>query len=158
MIRFVRARQEDAKALAMASWRAFDDDIHYGAPAVGGPPGYRSDRWQSRMMRLGRYFKILADDRIIGGIIVFAKEPGHYELGRIFIEPESQNRGIGSQAFEFLWQTFPLARRWTLGTPAWNQRNHHFYEKQGFVRVGEEGPPGQPEGYLYEKRIVPGSI
>ncbi len=155
MIRFANAREVDAEALAAASARAFENDIHHGAPSAGGPPGYRSAPWQARMMRLGRYFKVLAGRRIIGGMIVFAQGPGHYELGRIFIEPEFQNQGIGTQALGFLWRAFPFARRWTLGTPAWNARNHHFYEKQGFVRVGEEGPPGRPHGYLYERRLAP---
>jgi hypothetical protein len=42
-IRFDKATPEDAEALALASWRAFDNDINYGAPGVGGPPGYKSD-------------------------------------------------------------------------------------------------------------------
>ncbi len=155
MIRFVKARQADAAALAEVSGRAFDDDVNYGAPGSGGPPGYRSESWQGRIMRLGRYYKILSGERIIGGLIVFDKEPGHYELGRIFVDPEFQNQGVGTQAFGFLWQTFPLARRWTLGTPAWNKRNHHFYEKQGFVKVGEEGSAGPSHGFLYEKRVAP---
>ncbi len=149
MIRFARARAEDAKALALISWRAFDNDVNYGAPDSGGPPGYRSDRWQSKMMRIGKYYKVLADDRIIGGLIIFPQQAGHYELGRIFIDPDFQNQGIGTQAFEFIWKEFPLARRWTLGTPAWNLRTRHFYQKVGFVEVGQDGP----DGIRFERRM-----
>ncbi len=67
MIRFDKATSEDAEPLALASWRAFDHDVNYGAPGVGGPPGYKSDRWQLRMMIAGDYYRILANDRIIGG-------------------------------------------------------------------------------------------
>ena len=150
MIRFAIARIEDAKALALASWRAFDHDVHYGAPGKGGPPGYRSDKWQSRMTRAGRYYKILDDDRIIGGFILFDKGRGHMELGRIFVEPEYQNQGIGTQAIEFMEETFPQARRWTLDTPGWNKRTQHFYEKMGYVRVGSD----RRHGVLYEKKIA----
>jgi RimJ/RimL family protein N-acetyltransferase len=149
MIRFARARVEDAKALALISWQAFDNDVHYGAPGPGGPPGYRSDRWQSKMMRIGKYYKVLVDNRIIGGFIVFDQGNGHYELGRIFIAPDFQNRGIGAQAFEFMWTEFPAARRWTLGTPAWNLRTRHFYKKVGFVEVGQDGP----DGVRFERRM-----
>ena len=149
MLRFKRARVEDAKVLALVSQQAFDNDVHYGAPGPGGPPGYQSDRWQSKMMRIGRYYKILADDRIIGGFIIFDQRPGHYELGRIFIAPDFQNLGIGTQAFEFMWTEFPLARRWTLGTPTWNLRTRHFYRKVGFAEVGQDGP----DGVRFEKRM-----
>jgi len=96
VIRFKRAKTGDAKALARVSWRAFDNDINYGAPGKGGPPGYKSERWQSRMTRIGKYYKILDDYKTIGGFIVFDKGNGHYELGRIFIDPDYQNQGIGA--------------------------------------------------------------
>ena len=149
MIRFNRARVEDAKALALISRQAFDNDVHFGAPGPGGPPGYQSDRWQIRMMRIGKYYKVLADNRIIGGFIIFPRRPGHYELGRIFIAPGFQNQGIGTQAFEFMWTEFPIAQRWMLGTPAWNLRTRHFYKKVGFVEVGQDGP----DAIRFEKRM-----
>ena len=153
MIRFERAKLEDAKPLALASWRAFNHDVHYGAPSKGGPPGYRSAQFQGKAMKWGIYYKIVSDYQIIGGIIVFDKGGGHFELGRIFLDPEHQNQGIGSQALRFVEEAFPQARRWTLDTPRWNQRTQRFYEKMGYVRVGE----GRPDGSLclYEK-ITPG--
>jgi RimJ/RimL family protein N-acetyltransferase len=145
-----RAHKRDADTLASISKRAFDHDVHYGAPGPGGPPGYSSGPWQARMMRIGDYYKILLGEDIVGGIIVFRQGARQYELGRIFIEPEVQNKGIGTQAFEFLWQTYPLAKRWTLGTPVWNRRTRHFYAKVGFVELGEDGRGG----VLFELRIA----
>lgn len=150
MIRFMRATSRDAKTLAEISERAFHSDIHCGAPGLGGPPGYDSDRWQSRMMRVGLYYKILVDDQVVGGFIIFHKEPRHYEVGRIFVDPDFQNQGIGTRAFEFMWKEFPLAKRWTLGTPAWNCRTRHFYKKLGFVEVGRNAP----DGILLEKQML----
>ncbi|MBN1934552.1 MAG: GNAT family N-acetyltransferase [Anaerolineae bacterium] len=148
-IRLAKTVARDGTSLAQISGRAFDNDIHYGAPGPGGPPGYKSAEWQRKMMRLGNYFKILVDVQIVGGIIVFAKEPRCYELGRIFIDPDYQNQGIGTRAFEFLWQEYPLAKKWTLGTPAWNRRTRHFYSKIGFVEVGTDGR----DGILFERCI-----
>jgi GNAT superfamily N-acetyltransferase len=150
MIQFKKARSGDADALAKASERAFHSDIHCGAPALGGPPGYNSPAWQARMMRLGDYYKIVVKGQVVGGVIVFRKRVREYELGRIFVDPDFQNRGIGTQAVEFLWQEYPLAKRWTLGTPAWNRRTRHFYSKVGFVEVGEDGRGG----ILFERRIA----
>ena len=147
---FARARPTDAERLAQASKSAFDADVNYGAPGPGGPPGYDSAPWQARMMRLGEYYKITVAGQIVGGMIVLRKAAGEYELGRIFIAPDYQNRGIGAQAFEFLWKTYPLAKRWTLGTPAWNRRTRHFYAKVGFVELGGDGHGG----VLFERRIA----
>jgi len=150
MVRFARARPRDAVLLAQVSQDAFHSDIYCGAPGLGGPPGYKSAEWQKQMMRIGDYYKMVMDDQIVGGVIAIRKAPRCYELGRIFVAPDYQNRGIGAQAFEFLWQEYPLAKRWTLGTPAWNVRTRHFYKKVGFVEVGQDGRGG----ILFEKRIL----
>ena len=142
MLRFETATPEDARILARVSERAFHSDIHYGAPGLGGPPGYDSDLWQIRMMTAGEYYKILLDDRIVGGIVVRLKGYQYYEVARIFIDPDFQNQGIGTQTFEFMWTEYPEVKRWTLGTPAWNCRTPHFYRKVGFVEIGEDGHGG----------------
>ena len=153
MARFVRAKPGDAETLAEISERAFHSDIDCGAPGLGGPPGYKSAEWQRRMMRIAQYYKIVDGARIVGGFIVFPKEPRCYELGRIFVDPDFQNQGFGTRAFEFLWKEFPLAKKWTLGTPAWNRRTRHFYKKVGFVEVGMDGH----DGVLFEKVLGAGS-
>jgi GNAT superfamily N-acetyltransferase len=135
--------------LARVSERAFHSDIHYGAPGLGGPPGYDSDLWQIRMMTAGEYYKILDDDRIVGGIIVRLKGYQYYEVARIFVDPDFQNQGIGTQTFEFLWTEYPEVKRWTLGTPAWNERTPCFYRKVGFVELGEDGH----SGILFERSV-----
>ena len=83
------------------------------------------------------YYKILFDGQIVGGIIVFELREKHYELGRIYVDPDFQNRGIGQQAVRQMFKTFPEAKKWILGTPSWAIRNQHFYEKMGFVKTRE---------------------
>jgi len=131
MVQFQKARPSDAEALAEVS-----------EPKIGGPPGYNSPAWQVKMMRVGEYYKIVLDDQIVGGLIVLCEGTREYELGRIFIAPEFQNQGLGTQACGFLFETYPLARLWTLGTPAWNERTRHFYAKLGFEEVSEDGRGG----------------
>jgi RimJ/RimL family protein N-acetyltransferase len=141
-IQFIRAEAADAERLAIVSERAFHSDIHCGAPKLGGPTGYKSSAWQEKMMQVGDYYAILVEGAIVGGIIVFRKERLRYELGRIFVDPDFQNQGIGTAAFDFLWSRYPAAKRWVLGTPAWNVRNRHFYKKLGFVELGDDGRGG----------------
>jgi RimJ/RimL family protein N-acetyltransferase len=142
MIELFRAEPIDAERLAFVSERAFHSDIHCGAPKLGGPTGYKSAAWQEKMMEVGDYYKILLEGEIVGGIIVFRKERLRCELGRIFVDPDFQNQGIGTQAFGLLWARYPFAKRWVLGTPAWNVRNQHFYKKLGFVELGDDGRGG----------------
>lgn len=149
MIGISRARPADAELLAQISEDAFYNDIHYGAPGPGGPPGYDSPAWQIKMMRLGDYYKIEVEDQIVGGFIVLRRKAREYELGRIFIAAEHQNQGIGAQAVEFLWQKYPLVKKWTLDTPDWNARTRHFYKKMGFAEIGRTA-----QGLvLFERRI-----
>jgi hypothetical protein len=44
---------------------------------------------------------------------------------------------------------FEDATRWTLDTPVWNTRNHHFYARCGYRRTGRDSD----DGVLFEKRI-----
>ncbi len=148
-VQMVRARPGDAGALAQISGRAFDNDVHYGAPGPGGPPGYESESWQRRMMRMADYYKILLAGEIIGGVIVIREAPRVYNVGRVFVKPEHQNQGVGTQVFQLLWQEYPLTKRWTLGTPTWNQRTRHFYKKVGFQEIGED----RRGGVLFERVI-----
>jgi ribosomal protein S18 acetylase RimI-like enzyme len=149
VIRFVKARPADAAELARVSERAFHSNVD-GAPEVGGPPGYNSAEWQARVMRQSDYFKVLAKDQIAGGLIVARQAPREYELARLFIDPDFQGQGIGTRAVEFLWEAYPLAKRWTLDTPAWNQRARHFYAKLGFVEIGQD----RKGLVLFERRIA----
>jgi GNAT superfamily N-acetyltransferase len=147
-VRLARAHPLNAEALARASERAFHTDELYGGPAKSGPPGYDSAEWQERIMRVAEYYRILVDGQTVGGMIVFRKGPRAYQLGRVFVDPDWQNQGIGTRAFELLWKEYPLAKVWTLDTPAWNVRTRHFYGKLGFVEL-RETPDG---GVLFERR------
>jgi GNAT superfamily N-acetyltransferase len=84
-------------------------------------------------------YKITSRGRVIGGLIVWIFEHGHNRLGTIFVDPDAQDQGVGSRAWAFVEQTYPDARSWTLDTPGWATKNHHFYQKKcGFAKVGEE--------------------
>ncbi|MGD9048150.1 MAG: GNAT family N-acetyltransferase [Anaerolineae bacterium] len=150
MIRIVKARAADAAELAQVSERAFDCNVDHGAPEPGGPQGYKSAEWQAWMMRQSDYYKVLEEDRIAGGLIVLRKAPREYELARLFIDPDFQGQGIGTQAVQFLWDSYPLTKRWTLDTPAWNQRARRFYAKLGFVEIGRD----RRGLVLFERRIA----
>jgi GNAT superfamily N-acetyltransferase len=148
-IRLDRAAESEAEELASISKRAFHSDKDVGASGEGGPIGYDSPSFQQRMMKFLEYYKILQDDTITGGIIVSPRKKLYRILERIFVDPLHQNKGFGSQAMELLWQTYPKVQLWTLGTPEWNVRTKHFYEKLGFIQVGWTKEDGR--GRYYQK-------
>ena len=156
MIAFELASADDIPALTEVQIRCFDNDSReHGFGERGGPPGYNSENWQSVMMQHAAYYKIVDEGRIIGGFLIFDLGEGHFELGRIYIDPAYHNRGIGTRALRFIEAAFPQATRWTLDTPVWAKRNHHFYEKMGYVKTGEYQPEGTDFNLvLYEKRIT----
>ncbi len=169
-IRLVRAKTEDATNLADISKSAFDSDIHVGAPGKGGPPGYDSPESQVGMMKWCNYYKILYDGRIVGALIVAKKRAGHYECCRMFVDPEFQNQGVATRAFEMVWEMHKDAKVWTLDTPEWNVRTKHFYEKLGFEQIGwinvvpawkcrfyeKTMDPNQPYETMKVKELIPG--
>ncbi len=148
-----RAKEEDAEILAGISKRAFHSDFEVGAPnREGGPPGYDSAEFQVKIfMKWLDYNKILLDGKIVGGLMVERKRPCHYECQRIFVDPDYHNRGIATKAFEIAWKIYADAKIWTLGTPEWNVRTKHFYEKLGFIQVGWTKEEKEWRGRYYEK-------
>lgn len=153
MITFVKATPADAPALTAVQTRCFDDDSRrFLGRETGGPPGYDSVDWQIEYMQRGHYYTIRANGQIIGGMIIFHMKGGHYVLGRIYLDPDFQNQGIGTQAMMFIETEFPRSTTWSLDTPAWATRNHHFYEKLGYVKVGEQGS-GEDREFNYKKTI-----
>ncbi len=140
----------DAEVLAAISRRAFDQDVNLGAPGPGGPPGYDSAEWQTETAGDATAYLVVENDgEVVGGLIVFGSR-GDYWLGRMFIDPERQNRGLGSEAIRRLEEAHPDWTRWSLETPSWNRRTQEFYEKAGYSRAGESGSGD----ILYEKRTT----
>jgi ribosomal protein S18 acetylase RimI-like enzyme len=140
-IAFERATLADAEALVAAQIAAFHyDSVLYPGVEIGGPPQYDSVEFMRQQIQQDECYTMVDAGQIVGGMVVFNMGQGHVHIDRIFIHPEHQNRGIGTQAMQFLEQTY-AATRWTLDTPTWAVRNQHFYEKLGYVKVKEETFP-----------------
>jgi GNAT superfamily N-acetyltransferase len=127
-----RAQVADCRALADTSERAFERDVDFGAPCPGGPPGYDSPAWHRRAFTCGHVFRIVHDDRIVGGAIVIPHDAGRMELGRIWLEPSAQGHGWGQTAMTAIEEAYPEAFGWQLETPTWNMRTQRLYTKAGY--------------------------
>jgi GNAT superfamily N-acetyltransferase len=153
-ISVIRARVEDADILTETCKRAFDSDSEFGAPGPGGPPGYDSVEWNSSMIQNQylQYYKILEGDNIVGGFIAGDRGPDYQVCERIWIDPNYMRKGIGQKAFRLIWELYPSADLWALGTPEWNTRTNPFYQKLGFVQIGTTHDLPTWSGNYYEKR------
>ncbi len=151
------AKTEDAGALTETCRRAFDSDSEFGAPGLGGPPGYDSLEWNSNVInnRYLQYYKILADREIVGGFIIADRGLDYQVCERVWIEPDNMRRGIGTRAFNLIWNLYSSADLWVLGTPEWNTRTNSFYQSIGFVQIGKTHDYSW-DGIYYEKRITDG--
>ncbi len=153
---FIEAAESDIPAMTEVMTRSFNDDSQrFRGEPEGGPDGYNNGRFFRQWMQKGKCWKILLGERIIGAFLIFTDYPqkGSNVLGTIFLDPEFQNRGIGSFVMDYVHRTFP-AKRWVLDTPEWHTRNHYFYEKLGYRKVGEQEEPHA--GFtlrIYEKEM-----
>jgi GNAT superfamily N-acetyltransferase len=122
---------EDLVRVQIASFHS--DAVYYPDVEEGGPPGYDNVDVMRRRIVEDITFTIRVDGEIAGGIIVFPKDAAHMHLDVIFVEPTLHNKGVGSRAMSFLAEMYP-GMTWTLDTPVYAVRNHHFYEKFGYLR------------------------
>lgn len=150
-----RAKVNDGQILTKTCKRAFDSDSEFGAPGFGGPPGYDSLGWNVHNIknRWLQYFKILEGNDIVGGFIVGDRGPDYQVCERIWIDPEQMRTGLGTKAFDLVWEEYPSADLWVLGTPEWNTRTNPFYQSIGFVQIGKTHDYSW-DGIYYEKRIT----
>lgn len=139
-IRIESASLEDIPDLTLVMTKAFDADSqrHLGEPKAG-PKGYdNGDFFRKWMPPEDSFtFKVLINETVIAGMIVWVYDHGRNTLGTIFVNPEYGRLGIGSTMIRWIDNAFPDTKEWTLGTPSWALSNHSFYENNGYVKVKE---------------------
>lgn len=135
---FLRASTADAVSLMCISKKAFDSDVEVGASSVGGPPGYNSLSFHTKMARMNCLYKLIDDYKIIGGALLFLKDDV-LNIGRIFVDPEHFRKGYGIFMMQQIEAMFPQVKTFSLDTPIWNIRTNAFYQKLGYVEVRRDG-------------------
>lgn len=81
-------------------------------------------------VRVARKWEMVAGEKII-------RDDKNF-ISPIFILPRFQNGGVGKIVMDQLFALYPDTKTWALDTIRQDARNCHFYERCGFVRVGEE--------------------
>ncbi len=133
-LQLLKAATSDALTLNGISKRAFDSDISVGAPSAGGPPGYMSLSFHTKMARQEHLYKLTDEGLIVGGAVLFLKND-ILNVGRIFVAPEHFRKGYGIFIMREVEKMFPEVNEFTLDTPVWNIRTKRFYTKLGYKEI-----------------------
>ncbi len=153
----IEASEIDSERLAEIAKRAYDSDVEHGAPAAGGPQGYDSAAFYTRSLKYLGCYAVLRGEDVVGGAMV-STGGGHATIERLFVDPEHQRKGVGSEAVKLLTEKYPDVALWTVGAPEWNTRAPPFLESLGFKHIGWEHTDPKVRARWFEKRTGDGDV
>ena len=133
-LQFMPAGTSDALTLTGLSKRSFETDVLVGGPSKGGPPGYMSVPFHTKMARMKHLYKLTDNGLIVGGAILSFKDDT-LNIERIFVAPEHFCKGYGIFMMQEIEGLFPDVKEYKLDTPIWNVRTNAFYTKLGYKEV-----------------------
>ena len=126
----------EAEHILAVQKEAFKDDLETYKDYETNPAAEPIKRL---LYKIGKniHYTIFLRDKIIGGAEIRLDKEAECYINRIFLLPEHQNRGFGTQIMNFLENEYPKVKKWTLCTPHKNTKNQYFYEKFGYEKVGQ---------------------
>lgn len=77
------------------------------------------------------------NDNIVGSVRAYEKE-GVCHIGRLYVHPDYQNRGIGKLLMQEIEKRFAYCTKYALFTGKHSTKNLYLYQKIGYKIVGEE--------------------
>ena len=146
------AKIEEAETLQSIAISAFEENYKkYGHF----PPGIEFLDWHREKIIDDIYHTILYEKEIVGGLHMISYHNDEMKIEYLFISPEYQGKKIGATVMALIEKEYKGVKKWFLLTPFKDYRNHYFYEKLGYEKVGEIQPIEKNEFTLfhYEKII-----
>jgi len=146
----------DAEKLTEIMTKTFDEEAKRWLCRQGDgidyniqPPGYSSVEMMKYSIEELDCYKVIMDEKIIGGVIVTISGKSYGRIDRIFVDPVYQGKGIGSHVIKLIEEEYPSIRIWDLETSSRQLNNHHFYKKMGYEIIFKS-----EDEYCYVKRIT----
>jgi len=102
----------------------------------------------------GGFYKIIADNMLVGAICCYWKEDIHFWISPMFILPSYQGKGIAQKAMHAMEETFPQAVTWELATLLEERRNCYLYEKMGYRKTGVSKKLNDNATLVFYKKVV----
>ncbi len=149
-VTLVKVENVDAKAIKELMCIVYEDELKQwfvGREDELYIPGYDSVAMQQYHTWDDKYYKIMYEDESLAGVLLLSTTGReHGRIDRLYILPEYQGKGIGSQALAIVESIYSKVKVWTLETTKFSPRNHYFYEKNGYQLVQED----EEERYYYK--------
>lgn len=133
-LQFLPAGTSDALTLTGISKRSFETDVSVGGPSKGGPPGYMSVPFHTKMARMKHLYKLTDNELVVGGAILSLKDDV-LKIERIFVAPEYFRKGYGLFMMKQIEELFSNVKKFLLDTPDWNVRTNFLYKKLGYKEL-----------------------
>ena len=110
-----------------------------------------TDRWHAEDLLArqldspdGSFLVAELGGQAVGHALAEAREPPLMVIGRLYVRPAFQRRGIGRQLLAALIRRHPQTSRIRLLVHADNAKGRSFYQRNGFVAVSEVLEEGLP--------------
>ncbi len=150
--------ESDIELLAPVMKRAFNADSQVYLGCDDGPPGYDDGTFlrQWALNPESTAFRLDIEKKTAGAVILWINRYTNINmLGCVFIDPEFQHMGIGTELWKRIEAMFPDTREWRTETPGFSRINHHFYvNKCGFEIYKIENPRSTEDvSYQLRKRM-----
>lgn len=156
MITYDKIEEDDYNILTKIMIEAFNDDTRMHTDLQsGGPLGY-DDGTLIRTLNTQKSYlsqKICIGGEIVGAYVIKLGDEEH-GLEMLFLNPTIKNAGIGYKVWQHIEDTYSQVKVWKLETPDYSKRNQHFYEKCGFLLVGEKTYTNGGKSFSYKKHTV----
>ncbi len=146
-IKIPAAKLEEAENLKSLSITAFEENFkkygHY-------PPGLASVDWHKEKIENGLYHTIRYGEVMVGGVYLISYPNNQMKIEYLFIRPKYQGKQIGTKVMSLIENEYNMVTTWFLLTPHEDYRNHYFYEKLGYKKVGEIKPIEKSDFTLFK--------
>ena len=152
-VKIKSANLSEVELIQNCAFDAFEDDFNkYGSY----PPNIESMDWICAEIDKGNFYKVLYGGAFAGGLCVELDADKILEIKYVFLGRQFQDKKIGSQVMGLIEKQFGEVELFKLLTPSKSFRNHHFYEKQGYIKTRVFNPIADDDDFSvfeYVKRV-----
>ncbi|MBZ9623821.1 GNAT family N-acetyltransferase [Clostridium sp. FP2] len=154
-IAYLKIYPVDYEILTIIMTSAFNEDTFMHTDLQeDGPSGYNDGRlikWLNEHKDFESY-KVVYNNTTIGAYTVAINLNGECSLEMLFIDPKYRENHLGTIVWKDIEKKYIDAKKWTVETPDYSKRNHHFYtENCGFVFSRENICNNGCKSFIFEK-------
>ncbi|QPQ31335.1 GNAT family N-acetyltransferase [Lysinibacillus sp. JNUCC 51] len=153
-LRLEKAIENDAQAIFDIQVKAFMPLLNKYEDYETNPANETIERVISRInQQNGSFYKILADNTLVGAIFVHWREEVQFWISPMFILPTHQGKGIAQKVINLIEGMFPQATTWELATILEEERNCYLYEKMGYSKTGRSKKLNDNVTLIFYKKV-----